>query len=61
MDEDEKCKLVTELRGRMSDVEPLPHENFTTTDTCVHAYTHTYTHTDIHACTVAHMQRVLFI
>jgi len=46
MDEDEKCKLVTELRERMSDVEPLPHENFTTTDTCVHA------HTRMHTCCI---------
>jgi len=30
MDDDEKMKLVTQLRERMSDVEPLPHEDFFT-------------------------------
>jgi len=36
MDEAEKSKLVEQLRERMSDVEPLPHEDFfTRTDTYV--------------------------
>jgi len=34
MDDDEKHKLVAQLRERMADVEPLPREDFfTRTDT----------------------------
>jgi len=40
MDDDEKYKLVSQLRERMSDVEPLPHDDFfSRTDTYVYAVT----------------------
>jgi len=40
MDENEKGKLVEQLRERMSDVEPLPHEDFfIRTDTYDHSHT----------------------
>jgi len=40
MDDDKKYELVSQLRDRMSDVEPLPHEDFfTRTDTYVNVST----------------------